>query len=177
MLRIYHGQRRVFLINIIMITSCSWQLMGKCGRQIVNFGHQLILGLFNYNSQKNSNMILYVTLHARKFTNKEPKLHVLKTAWVRETCKLLESYHCSQVICFWSEGDGFLLGYFERSEVQNVSYPWFSQWDKHWSFCVFPLLLLPRSSLKRSSLLSRCCIIDAWNHPGSEDVLWQFYWI
>ena len=64
-----------------MITSCSWRLMGKFGRQIVNFGHQLILGLCNYNSQKNSNMILYVTLHERKVRNEESQ--ILKTVRVR----------------------------------------------------------------------------------------------
>ena len=51
-------------------------------------------------------------------------------------------YPCSQVICLWSKGDNFLLSYVKKSKAQNFLSPWLSQWGKHRSFCILPLLLL-----------------------------------
>ena len=42
--------------------------------------------------------------------------------------KLLQSYHCFQVICLQSEGDGSLLSYFELSEVFMARQTWVLQY-------------------------------------------------
>ena len=60
----YQGSKLTFSFGSQLATN------GKnLGRQIVNFGRQLIL--YNYNLHKNT--ILYVTLHARKVTIEERK--------------------------------------------------------------------------------------------------------
>ena len=54
-----------------------------------------------------------ITLHVRKVTIE------LQTAWAR-LVKLHNCYLCSQLICLWSKGDGFLESYFKWSKAQNI---------------------------------------------------------
>ena len=68
----YHHLHRERTQNWLFCSGASWQLMGKFCHQIINLLCK---------SHKNTNTILYFTLHARKVTNEEPKS--LKTAFLQ----------------------------------------------------------------------------------------------